>query len=129
MDLTLEQLEEEQKREKRKKIIKASLKAATALIAIILVFPYTFVEYLTYKHSSEFSELYKSAEAIDDVCLVKVYECNKTYARVYYVETGRKSGSFAYFGREWSSQAWVLEKWETLWEKGSDTYKLFWPYY
>jgi len=100
-----------------------------AIILLIAVFPYLRVEYLSYKHGHQFEELYKLTNMIDGICVVKVYEYSENYAKVYYVETGRLTGSFVYFYRDNERNKWLLDKWETVWSKKGSAEGFIWPYY
>lgn len=99
------------------------------VVFLTVLFPYMRVEYLSYKHGYQFEELYELTNMIDGVCVVKVYEYSENYAKVYYVESNRLTGSFVYFCWDNKCHKWVLDKWETVWSKNGSAEGFVWPYY
>ena len=96
---------------KKKKIIIV----ITLLLLIVAAIPYIKTEYLSYKHGTEFSDLYKQTGMIDDIEYLKVLNYNEDSAKVYYIGKNHHDGNIVYFENQ--NGQWLLKSWETIWSK------------
>lgn len=108
---------------KKKKIIIVII----LLLLIAAAIPYIKTEYLSYKHGTEFSDLYKQTGMIDDIEYLKVLDYNENSAKVYYIGKNHHDGNIVYFENQ--NGQWLLKSWETIWSKTGSADSFYYPFY
>ena len=104
-------------------------KLIIAFIAIPLVFwgiPMAVCETQTYLHGSEFDGLQGQTRMIGDVDYWKVMSYSSESATVYYVKEDG-GGSTVAFSKQ--GDAWVLDRWDTIWSRTGSADDFIWPYF
>jgi len=113
---------------KRKKVI--IFLAPIICFGIIWVSALARCEFLTLIYGNEFSNqtLYKENTMIGDMEYIKILDCSKNHARIYYISEGNSLGSIIEFVK--IDDKWKYNKWEdALWSTSGNADRIIWPYW
>ena len=106
------------------KIIRIIFISIFLLFFILWIISYTKNEILTIKYGTEFVELYKMTNMIDDLDKLKVLFYSNEIAHVYYFDI--YSGNILEFLK--INDKWEMTKWSTVWSKTGSADNFKWPY-
>lgn len=96
----------------------------TALLLIILAFPYIKAEYLTARYGDEFAGQEQQTRMLNPAKYYKVIDYSPTQASVFYVSD---TGDVITFDK--TEDGWQMTDWETIWATTGSSDEFYWPYY
>lgn len=96
-------------------------------LALLIIVPYSKVEFLTIKYGAEFSEEFNQIGMFDSVDFLRVMDYTNESAQVYYTINDDAAGILVYFTK--SNSRWELSKWKTIWSSSGSADSFMWPYY
>lgn len=104
--------------------MKKLLKAIAAVCLILWLGAIARCEILTWLHGDEFADAWQQTRMIDGVTTMKVLDCDKWFARVYYKNDA--GGHLLLFKRR--IPGWEMVSWDTVWAKRGSADDFIWPY-
>lgn len=109
-------------------VMKKWRKLIVTLLIVLIIFPYLKTEYLTYKHSDEFSDRRIYEGHFLELEYIKVFDYSDKTVKVHYVAKNKAYGMLVELKKNGVGN-WEINSFIKEWSKTGSADDFIWPYY